>query len=67
MKNYPNIEKSAFRQGEYVGYANGKVFHIKKSNSTYGNWFAHNQSNYNEQIFAHGLASLSEKLSKVSA
>jgi hypothetical protein len=67
MKNYPNIEKSAFRQGEYVGYANGKVFHIKKSNSSYGNWFAHNQSNYNEQVFAYGLASLSDKLSKVSA
>jgi hypothetical protein len=51
MKNYTNIEKSAFRKGEYVGYANGKVFKIKKSNSTYGNWFA----------------SMSEKLSKVTA
>jgi hypothetical protein len=48
-------EKSAFRRGEYVGYANGKVFKIKKSNSTYGNWFAHNRDNYNEQVFAFGL------------
>jgi len=67
MKNYANIEKSGFRKGEYVGYANGKVFKIKKSNSTYGNWFAHNQSNYNEQIYAFGLDSMSEKLSKVAA
>lgn len=67
MKNYPNIEKSAFRRGEYVGYANGKVFHVSKSNSSFGNWFAHNRDNYNEQIFAYGLASLSDKLSKVAA
>ena len=67
MKNYPNIEKSAFRKGEYEGYANGKVFHIKKSNSSFGTWFAHNQSNYNEQVFAFGLDSLSNKLSKVTA
>jgi hypothetical protein len=67
MKNYTNIEKSAFRKGEYVGYSNGKVFKIKKSNSTYGNWFAHNRDNYNEQVFAFGLDSMSEKLSKVAA
>jgi hypothetical protein len=67
MKNYTNIEKSAFRKGEYVGYSNGKVFKIKKSNSTYGNWFAHNRDNYNEQVFAFGLDSMSEKLSKVTA
>ena len=67
MKNYPNIEKSAFRKGEYVGYANGKVFHIKKSNSSFGTWFAHNQSNNNEQVFAFGLDSLSVNLSKVTA
>ena len=27
MKNYPNIEKSAFRKGMYVGYGDG-VWHI---------------------------------------
>ena len=30
MKSYPNIEKSAFRKGEYIGYSNGKVFHINR-------------------------------------
>lgn len=67
MKNYLNIEKSAFRKGEYVGYSQGKVFHISKSNSSFGTWFAHNRENYNEQLFAFGLASMSEKLAQVTA
>lgn len=67
MKNYPNIEKSAFRKGEYVGYSNGMVYHIKKSNSSFGNWFAHNRDNYNDQIFAFGLDSMSEKLTNKPA
>ena len=62
MKNYPNIEKSAFRKGEYVGYHEGKVYHVRKSNSSFGNWFAHNRDNYNDQFFAYGLQSLSDKL-----
>lgn len=62
MKNYPNIEKSAFRKGEYVGYCEGKVYHIRKTNSSFGNWFAHNRDNYNDQVFAFGLASMSQKL-----
>jgi hypothetical protein len=35
MKNYPNIEKSGFHQGQYVGYAKG-VWRITKSTSSYG-------------------------------
>jgi hypothetical protein len=62
MKNYHNIEKSAFRKGEYVGYSNGKVYRITKSNSSFGNWHAHNQDNWNDQFFAFGLQSMSEKL-----
>jgi hypothetical protein len=62
MKSYPNIEKSAFRKGEYVGYSEGKVYHISKTNSSFGSWFAHNQDNYNDQIFAFGLDSMSKKL-----
>lgn len=65
MKYYPNIEKSVFKKGEYIGYAQGKIFHIRKSTSSYGNWWAFNRDNYNEQLFAFGLDSLSEKLSKV--
>lgn len=62
MKSYPNIEKSAFRKGEYVGYCEGKVYRISKSNSSFGTWFAFNRDNYNDQIFAFGLAAMSEKL-----
>lgn len=62
MKNYPNIEKSAFRKGEYVGYCEGKIFHIRKSNSTYGTWFAYDCENYNDQVFAFGLEGISKKL-----
>ena len=62
MKNYPNIEKSAFRKGEYIGYCEGRIYHISKSNSSFGTWFAYNRDNYNDQIFAFGLASMSEKL-----
>ena len=60
--NYPNIEKSVFRKGEYVGYCEGKIYHIRKSSSSYGTWFAYNRDNYNDQLFAFGLASMSEKL-----
>jgi len=62
MKSFHNIEKSAFRKGEYVGYSEGKVYRISKTNSSYGTWFAHNRDNYNEQVFAFGLDSMSKKL-----
>jgi hypothetical protein len=62
MKNYPNIDKLAFRKGEYVGYCEGRIYHISKSNSSFGTWFAYDCENYNDQIFAFGLASMSEKL-----
>lgn len=62
MRNYPNIERSAFRQGEYVGYCEGRIYRISKSNSSFGTWFAFNRDNYNDQIFAFGLAAMSEKL-----
>lgn len=60
MKNYPNIDKSAFRKGEYVGYSAGKVYRIRKAECGY--WFAFNRDDYNDQIFAFGLAAMSEKL-----
>lgn len=62
MKSFTNIEKSAFRKGEYVGYSGGKVYRISKSNSSFGSWFAHNRDNWNDQIFAFGLESMSKKL-----
>jgi hypothetical protein len=62
MKNFANIEKSAFRKGEYVGYCEGRIYHISKSNSSFGTWFAYNRDNYNDQIFAFGLEGISKKL-----
>lgn len=62
MKNYYNIEKSGFRHGEYVGYSSGKVYRISKSTSSYGNWYAENQNDYNDQIFAFGLDNMSKAL-----
>ena len=64
MKSYPNIERSAFRKGEYVGYSNGRVYHIRKSNSSYGTWHARNRDDANDQIFAFGLQALSDKLAE---
>lgn len=66
MKAYLNIERSAFRRGEYVGYGGGKVWRITKSNSSFGTWHAHNQDNWNDQFFAFGLQSVSNKLSELS-
>jgi hypothetical protein len=65
MKSYPNIDKSAFRKGEYVGYSEGKVYRISKSNSSFGTWFAYNRDNYNDQVFAFGLESMSKKLQEI--
>lgn len=62
MKNFPNLEKSAFRKGEYIGYCEGKIYHVTKSNSSYGNWHARNRDDANDQIFAFGLQSMSDKL-----
>ena len=63
-----NIEKSAFRRGEYVGYADGCVFRITRTNSSYGNWCAtvsHGDAfrKYRCQpLFAFRLRDLSQKL-----
>ena len=67
MKNYPNIEKSAFRKGEYVGYTEGRIYRISKTNSSFGTWAAHNRDNYNDQLFAFGLDSMSQKLTQKGA
>lgn len=62
MRNFYNIEKSGFRKGEYVGYCEGKVYRITKSNSSYGTWHARNRDDFNDQIFAFGLQAMSDKL-----
>lgn len=55
------IEKSAFRRGEYVGYAHGP-WEIRKSNSSYGNWLAVKIDSPNERLYAFKLADLDRKL-----
>lgn len=62
MRNLSNIEKSAFKRNEYVGYANG-VWIIRKTNSSYGNWSArHRDDNKAPLLFGFTLADLSKKL-----
>ena len=36
MPSYPNIDKSAFRKGGYVGYGAGRVWRIRKTQ--FGGW-----------------------------
>ena len=64
MRAYPNIEKSVFKHGAYIGYCKGIVYIITRSNSSYGNWHAANRDNWNDQLFAFGLADLFAKLSQ---
>jgi len=67
MRSLPNIEKSACRKGEYVGYAHG-VWIIKKTNSSFGNWCATHRDNQRmPPLFAFRLDDLSAKLAKVPA
>ena len=63
MKDLPNIEKSAFRPGEYVGYAHG-VWRIMKSNSSDGNWVAIHRDIPNQRLATFRLADLSKKLER---
>jgi hypothetical protein len=61
MKNLENIEKSSFRKGEYVGYANG-VWAIRRANTSYGNWSAEKRDERNVRIYAHTLEQMSSRL-----
>jgi hypothetical protein len=70
-----NIEKSAFRRGEYVGYGAGLVWRIVRTNSSFGNWQARplehtcgdNLQLKNTSIFARRLRDMSEKLESFAA
>ncbi len=62
MQSFPNIEKSALRRGEYVGYADG-VWRITKSNSSFGTWSARHLTDFRAPLlFAFRLKDMSEKL-----
>jgi hypothetical protein len=64
MKAYPNIEKSAFRRGQYVGYAKG-VWTITKSSSSYGCWFAVHQEYPKFTIHTWTLDTMSRRLTEM--
>jgi hypothetical protein len=43
MRDFHNIEKSAFHPGQYVGYASGTVWRIKRTAE--GRWMATERDN----------------------
>ena len=57
---YSNIDKSAFRKGQYVGYAIGKVWRIYKDAN--GRWHATAQGRI---IFGATLRDVSEQLASM--
>lgn len=74
MHSFHNIEPSGFHKGQYVGYAAGKVWHIRKTNSTYGNWIAQARKPNSPEadpavsnVYAFRLSDLSDKLAKLPA
>jgi hypothetical protein len=65
-KSFPNIDKSGFRHGEYVGYsAGGKVWKITKANpnGSRAKWLAQTGRQF---LYAETLEEVSEKLSGLS-
>ena len=67
-----HIEKSKVRRGEYVGYAGGAVWHIRRTNSSYGNWWAFPFTGANADklrntlMCAHTLRALDGKLAALN-
>jgi translation elongation factor P/translation initiation factor 5A len=62
MPRLTRIEKSAFRKGEYVGYANG-VWLIQRSDA---GWTARHREAAAPRITARTLADLDAKLTMVA-
>ena len=67
-----HIEKSVFRRGEYVGYGGGAVWHVRRTNSSYGNWWAYPHTGANAEtlrntpMVAHTLRALDAKLAALN-
>ena len=64
MRNFPNIEKSAFHKGQYVGYGANQVWRITKSNSSFGNWCCRSLSDHSRYFLAFGLSNISKQLER---
>jgi len=67
MKSLHNIDKSGFHHGEYVGYAMGEVWHIKKQYSIYGKWVALPRDIKMNNVYSTTLDEMSNKLSSLTA
>lgn len=59
MRSFHNIEKSGFHRGQYVGYAAGLVYRIRKIDG--GRWMASNQ-NGGDSFTRDTLADISKAL-----
>jgi len=59
MQHLPNIDKSAFRRGEYVGYADG-VWRITRRDQTA--WVARHREGKHPAIVERTLADISGQL-----
>ena len=62
MKALHNVDKSPFRKGEYVGYANG-VWHIRRN---YAGWIANHRENKHTGITGMTLSDISAQLDKIA-
>ncbi len=62
MRNYTNIERSAFRKDEYIGHACGLVFHIRKDGRE---WIAYALGSGLRPIVCPSLAMMSVALENV--
>ena len=62
-RSFPNIEKSGFHKGEYVGYGGGNTWRIKKSNGAKSRWWMAIQQNGKGVMHANLLSKMSEQLS----
>lgn len=65
MAYLPNVERSAFRTGQYVGYCGGDVYHIVQVNRRSG-WRAVSRSG-ESVIRGRTLTEVSSKLSALAA
>jgi hypothetical protein len=63
MRNLPNIEKSGFHRGQYVGYGAGRVWRIKPAGKQ---WIATANGLPWSQIRALSLAEMSDKLAAMA-
>jgi hypothetical protein len=65
MKALPNIERSAFNRGEYIGYGDG-VWRITRAHFTLGTkrvrWVARHRENIFSSICAGTLREISQQL-----